>query len=510
MEETSTASTDQEEVTSLWSSSKNGQFKKDTQNVIGIDLGTTNCCVALWSNTEDAVRIIEVDKQKTTPSVLLYQDGSNVPVVGHQAQKLAHLTPRSALSNIKRFIGKTYEDTKEEALRYSFDIVPLDSSIDKSALNPKEDVSKLLLHFQHQNTTCELLPEEASAICLRYLRVAVEEWLIDEENSAIHTSKDKTVTAAVITVPARFGYLQRLATKRAAAKAGFTQVRLVAEPTAAAVAYGVGVAGTKRVLVYDLGGGTFDVSILDVKEGNFKVVAMGGNERLGGNDIDDLIVRHVLQRVCGQLHLPVPKASGRKQTRLSCSRNIETLCNLLKIEMSSSTISSLRNICEKAKIEASGEEAQKNGQVTIHVVLPITECIQLRNGFDAMVVLKIEKLEQVVLPVISETIQGVKDVVNRASLLLQESNQNQNQNQSVQPVQPVNEVVLVGGPTRMPCVRKAIQKEFPNVILCKDINPDEVVAEGAAIQAAVLSGVPHHILKEILLMDVLPMSIGVS
>ena len=201
MEETSTASTDQEVITSLWSSSKNGQFKKDTQNVIGIDLGTTNCCVALWSNTEDAVRIIEVDKQKTTPSVLLYQDGSNVPVVGHQAQKLAHLTPRSALSNIKRFIGKTYDDTKEEALRYSFDIVPLDSSIDKSALNPKEDVSKLLLHFQHQNTTCELLPEEASAICLRYLRVAVEEWLIDEENSAIHTSKNKTVTAAVITVP---------------------------------------------------------------------------------------------------------------------------------------------------------------------------------------------------------------------------------------------------------------------------------------------------------------------
>ena len=484
------------DTTALWQ--KHDAFDSNTHTVVGIDLGTTNCCVALWSRTEDAVKIIDIHKHRTTPSVLRYQDVSDTPLVGHEAQMDAHLTPRSVLSNVKRFIGKTYDDTQEEALRYAFDVVPLDASVDSSALNPKQDVSKLLLHFQHKGTTCELLPEEASAIYLRYLRVGVDEWLSDPDNtSVVSNTKNHKTTAAVITVPARFGYLQRLATKRAASRAGFQQVRLIAEPTAAAMAYGVGVAGTKRVLVYDLGGGTFDVSILDVNEGNFKVVAMGGNERLGGNDIDDLILRHVLQTICSKLHLQIPKPTSRKQTRQSCPRDIQTLCNILKLDMSSSTVTSLRQACEKAKIQASDFDAIESGQVNIDVVLPITECSKLWEGFQESIILEINTLDNIVRPVIEETLISLRDVVKRAQV-----------KESIQGA--VNEVILVGGPTRMPCLRSAIQQEFPGVVLCKDINPDEVVAEGAAIQAAVLSGVNHNILKEILLMDVLPMSIGVS
>tara|TARA_B110000091_G_C13814186_1_gene476791 strand:- start:1971 stop:3995 length:2025 start_codon:yes stop_codon:yes gene_type:complete len=484
--------------TELWRSAAKGNFTTTSTNVIGIDLGTTNSCVALWSRTEDVVKIIAIDEQRTTPSMLHYQNTSSTPLVGHAAQKEAHVAPRSTLSNVKRFMGRTYPEIQNEALRCPFDVVPLDSSVDPSSLNPKQDVSKVLLHFQHKETTCELLPEEASALVLRYLRVKTEEWINDPENE--WTSKDKTITAAVITVPARFGYLQRLATKRAASRAGFTEVRLVAEPTAAAMAYGVGVAGTKRVLVFDLGGGTFDVSILDVKEGHFKVIAMGGDEFLGGNDVDDFLVRHVLQRICKSLNITnVPKPNSRKQTRSSCSHDVQHLCQVLKIDMQSSMFASFRKSIEEAKITASDPDNIENNQVELLIDLKVE-----RNGLflphvETMVLNITTDIENVVQPLIRETIQIVKDVVQRAM-----DKEDDDKSKSV------NEVILVGGPTRMPCVRRALASEFPSVVLCKDINPDEVVAEGAAIQAAVLSGVSHNILKEILLMDVLPMSIGVS
>jgi molecular chaperone DnaK (HSP70) len=459
-------SKNEDEITSMWRSASKGHFKTKANNVIGIDLGTTNSCVGIWSRTEDLVKIIQIDEQPTIPSVLLYQGTTSTPLVGHEAKKLLCKTPKSSLFNAKRFLGRTYKEIASEALLCPFDVVPIESSVDPSSYT-KEDISKVLFHFQHKGTTCELLPEEVSAMVLRYIRVKSEEWLNDKENE--WNSNDTSITACVITVPARFGYLQRMATKRAAIRAGFEEVRLVAESTAAAMAYGVGVAGQKRIVVYDLGGGTFDVSILDVNDGNFQVVAMGGNEFLGGNDIDDLLLRHVLIKICHALNIykDIPKQRKKRNHRSTCKDDIRQICNVLQINMQSNTFISFQENVQNAKIKASTtDDTDVEIEVELEITLRSNEKTMYKNTMKLNI---INDIEHVIEPIVQETIQTVQDVI---------SNGSKKDGTTTISTTSIDEVILVGGPTRMPCIRRAIQKEFPSVILCKDINPDEVVAEG--------------------------------
>jgi molecular chaperone DnaK len=392
--------------------------------VVGIDLGTTNSLVAFMQGDTPVV-IPGEDGSRLVPSVVAL-DEKDEPVVGNAARKYLIETPTRAIYSVKRLMGRGIEDVKEELKLFPFSVA--EDSVPGAILKLKLGV--------HTTTAPEI-----SAIILRQLKRNAERYF------------GAPVTQAVITVPAYFNDAQRQATKDAGRIAGLEVLRLVNEPTAASLAYGLDKKRDGIVAVYDLGGGTFDVSILKLHEGIFEVISTNGDTHLGGDDIDNLLIAIALDDIKGDLGLDL-------------RRNGEA-------------VATIRNAVIEAKIALSSA-----GKTTIHVDLPGGK------RYDREITRA--QFERLIEPVIARTIPAVKQALADANL---KPNQ-------------IDEVVLVGGSTRIPRVRALVKDLFqrePHI----ELNPDEVVALGAAVQANILGG-GSQATKDMLLLDVTPLSLGIE
>ncbi len=392
--------------------------------IIGIDLGTTNSCVAVIEGGEPAV-IPNSEGNRTTPSVVGFKDKE--VLVGVSAKRQAVTNPKNTIFSAKRFIGHRFSEVKDEAGHVPYEV--------KAG---KEDRAAIVVDGK------EMLPQEVSAKVLQKLKKDAEAFL------------GQTVSKAVITVPAYFDDSQRQATKEAGEIAGLEVVRIINEPTAAALAYGLEKNDNKKIIVYDLGGGTFDVSVLELGDGVFEVVATNGDTHLGGDDFDNTIVLWLLEEF-------------QKDQGIDLSKD--------KI-----AIQRLREAAEKAKIElSSSTETEIN--------LPFLTA-DATGPKHLVVKLSRSKLESLVGDLIAKTVKPCEAALKDAKLSKSD----------------IDEVVLVGGMTRMPAVIAKVKELFgkePH----KGVNPDEVVAIGAAVQAGVLGG---DIDKDIVLVDVTPLSMGLE
>jgi len=392
--------------------------------VIGIDLGTTNSCVAIMEAGEPKV-IPNPDGSRTTPSVVAFLK-TGERLVGQTAKRQAITNPENTIFSIKRFMGRRHAEVASEEK-----LVPY-----KITKAPNDDV-RILAGGK------EYAPPEISAMILQYLKRAAEDYL------------GETVSKAVITVPAYFNDSQRQATKDAGEIAGLEVLRIINEPTAASLAYGLEKKKDEKIAVYDLGGGTFDISILELGEGVFEVRATNGDTHLGGDDFD--------QRIIDWLADEFKKSNGidLRNDRMALQR--------------------LKEAAEKAKCELSSTM-----QTSIN--LPFITADQ-SGPRHLDITLTRAKLEQLVDDLIQRTIEPCRQALRDARLSASD----------------INEVVLVGGMTRMPKVQEIVRELFgkePH----KGVNPDEVVAIGAAIQAGVLAGD----VKDVLLLDVTPLSLGIE
>ena len=393
--------------------------------IIGIDLGTTNSCVSVIEGGEPTV-IPNAEGNRTTPSVVAFK-GSEV-LVGVSAKRQAVTNPKNTIFSAKRFIGHRYNEVEKEAKNVPFHVK-----------KGKEDRAVIVIDGK------EMLPQEVSAKVLQKLKKDAETFL------------GSTVTKAVITVPAYFDDSQRQATKEAGQIAGLEVVRIINEPTAAALAYGLDKAKkNEKIIVYDLGGGTFDVSVLELGDGVFEVVATNGDTHLGGDDFDQAIIDWIL-------------AEFKKDQGVDLSKD-----NI--------AVQRLKEAAEKAKIElSSATETDIN--------LPF---ITADAGGPKHLNMKLTraKMEALVSALIDRTVGPCEAALKDAGVSKKD----------------IDEVVLVGGMTRMPAVVKRVKELFgkdPH----QGVNPDEVVAIGAAIQAGVLGGDIH---KDIVLVDVTPLSMGIE
>jgi molecular chaperone DnaK len=395
-----------------------------SDQIVGIDLGTTNSLVAYMQGETPAV-IPGEDGLNLVPSVVALGEKNQI-IVGNAARKYLIETPERAVYSVKRLMGRGVEDIQEELKFFPFRLA--------DDIQPGE-----VLRIKVGERT--YTPPEISAHVLRQLKRNAERFF------------GGPVTKAVITVPAYFNDAQRQATKDAGRIAGLDVLRLVNEPTAASLAYGLDKKKNGIVAVYDLGGGTFDISILKLHDGIFEVIATNGDTHLGGDDIDNLLITIALDDIQGDLKLDV-------------RRNGEAVARIRKAVI-------------EAKIALSSEPSVK-----LDVELPGGQRYQREITRDAF--------EQVIEPVVQRTVAPTKQALKDAGL---------------KPEQ-IDEVVLVGGSTRIPKVRKLVQDLFgrtPHV----DLNPDEVVALGAAVQAHILGG-GSDITKEMLLLDVTPLSLGIE
>jgi molecular chaperone DnaK len=392
--------------------------------VVGIDLGTTNSLVAFMQGDTPVV-IPGEDGSRLVPSVVAL-DEKDEPVVGNPARKYLIETPTRSIYSVKRLMGRGVEDIQEELKLFPFNV---------SEDSKPGAILKLKLGA-HTTTAPEI-----SAIILRQLKRNAERYF------------GAPVTQAVITVPAYFNDAQRQATKDAGRIAGLEVLRLVNEPTAASLAYGLDKKRDGVIAVYDLGGGTFDISILRLHEGIFEVIATNGDTHLGGDDIDNLLIAIALDDIKGDMGLDL-------------RRNGEA-------------VAAIRNAVIEAKIALSAA-----GKTTIHVDLPGGK------RYDREITRA--QFEQLIEPVIARTVPAVKQAIADASL---KPNQ-------------IDEVVMVGGSTRIPRVRALVKDLFqrePHT----ELNPDEVVALGAAVQANILGG-SSQATKDMLLLDVTPLSLGIE
>ncbi len=392
--------------------------------IIGIDLGTTNSCVAVIEGGEPTV-IPNSEGNRTTPSIVGFKDAE--VLVGVSAKRQAVTNPKNTIFSAKRFIGHRFSEVKAEASHMPYEV--------KAG---KEERAVIVVGGK------EMLPQEVSAKVLQKLKKDAEAFL------------GQTVSKAVITVPAYFDDSQRQATKEAGQIAGLEVVRIINEPTAAALAYGLEKTESKKIIVYDLGGGTFDVSVLELGDGVFEVVATNGDTHLGGDDFDHTIVLWLLEEFL-------------KDQGVDLSKD--------KI-----AIQRLREAAEKAKIElSSSTETEINLPfITADATGPKHLVTKLSRA----------KLENLVEVLIQKTVGPCEAALKDAKISKSE----------------IGEVVLVGGMTRMPAVVAKVKELFgkePH----KGVNPDEVVAIGAAIQAGVLGG---DIDKDIVLVDVTPLSMGLE
>ena len=398
---------------------------------IGIDLGTTYSCVGIWQNNN--VEIIANDQgSRTTPSYVAFTDTERL--IGPAAKNQASQNPANTIFDAKRLIGRKFSDKTVQS-----DLKHLSYDVKKG----KDD--KPLIKVTFKNEEKEFQPEEISSMVLSKMKEIAEAYI------------GKEVKDAVVTVPAYFNDSQRQATKDAGTIAGLNVLRIINEPTAAAIAYGLDKKeGEKNVLIYDLGGGTFDVTLLSIDDGIFEVKATAGDTHLGGEDFDHRLMDHF-------------KAEFKRKTKLDISdnkrsvRRLQTACENAKKTLSSSTVASV-------------------------------EVDSLFEGNDLCTTITRAKFEDLCSDLFKKTISPVEKV-------LKDSGVSKSQ---------VHEIVLVGGSTRIPKVQDQLSDFFGGKQLNKSINPDEAVAYGAAVQGAILSGVQDEKVSEILLLDVLPLSLGVE
>ncbi|XP_030972694.1 heat shock cognate 70 kDa protein-like [Quercus lobata] len=400
---------------------------------IGIDLGTTYSCVAVWQR--DRVEIITNEQgNRMTPSYVAFTD--NERLIGDAAKNQVARNSTNSVFDAKRLIGRRFSDNlvQSDIRLWPFKVIE----------GPDD---KPLIVVNYKGEEKHFTAEEISSMVLTKMREIAESYL------------GTTVKKAVVTVPAYFNDSQRKATKDAGAIAGLNVLQILNEPTAAAIAYGIDKIGngkSKKVLIFDLGGGTADVSLLSIQDGVFEVKAVSGDTHLGGEDFDNRLLKHLV-------------AIFKRQSRVDISRDARALRRL-------------RTACEKAKRILSS-----TSETTIEV-----DC--LSNGIDFFSTITRPKFEELNMDLFRKCIEPVEECLFEADM-----------DKSC-----VHEVVLTGGSSRIPKVQQLLQEFFYGKELCKNINPDEAVADGAAVQAAVLTGMGNKKIQDIILYDVTPLSLGIQ
>ncbi|KAL7416286.1 hsp71-like protein [Mrakia frigida] len=401
------------------------------KKAIGIDLGTTYSCVGVWEN--DRVEIIANDQgNRTTPSYVAFTDTERL--IGDAAKNQVAMNPQHTVFDVKRLIGRKFHDpvVQEDMKHWPFHVVADDTG-----------APKIEVYYRGDKKTFSA--EEISSMVLFKMKEISEAYL------------GYSINQAVITVPAYFNDSQRQATKDAGAIAGLNVLRIINEPTAAAIAYGIDKKqGESNVLIFDLGGGTFDVSLLSIQDGVFEVRATAGNTHLGGEDIDNLLVDFFIEEF-------------EKKHQKNMTGNLRALRRL-------------RTACERAKRTLSS-----TAQTTL-------EIDSLFDGIDFYTSLTRAKLEELCQQLFENLTTPIEKVLRDSDIAKDE----------------VHEIVLVGGSTRIPKVRELVSDFFNGKEPNRSINPDEAVAYGAAVQAAILSGDSSEKTQDILLLDVAPLSLGIE
>lgn len=393
--------------------------------IIGIDLGTTNSCVAVMEGNEPVV-IPNSEGRRTTPSIVAFTENGERKV-GDPAKRQAITNPHKTVYSIKRFMGNSFSDVSSEIKRMPYEVIKGDNNTPRVKIDDRF-----------------FTPQEISAMVLQKMKKTAEDYL------------GQTVTEAVITVPAYFNDAQRQATKEAGEISGLTVRRIINEPTAASLAYGLDKKKQdETIAVFDLGGGTFDISILELGDGVFEVKSTNGNTHLGGDDFDEVIINWLADEF--------QKDEG------------------LDLRKDPMALQRLKEAAEKAKIELS---SSTETEINLPYIMPV-------DGVPKHLVRKLSraKFEQLVEHLVKATIDPCKKALSDAGISASD----------------INEVILVGGSTRIPAIQDIV-KDFFGKEPSKGVNPDEVVAIGAAIQGGVLTGE----VKDVLLLDVTPLSLGIE
>ncbi len=393
--------------------------------IIGIDLGTTNSCVSVMEGNEPVV-IPNSEGKRTTPSVVAFVEGGERKV-GDPAKRQAITNPQNTIYSIKRFMGNRFDEVSKEISRVPYSVVKGDNNTPRVSVNDRK-----------------YSPQEISAMVLQKMKKTAEDFVGHE------------VSEAVITVPAYFNDAQRQATKEAGEIAGLKVERIINEPTAAALAYGMDKSGKDmKIVVFDFGGGTHDVSILELGDGVFEVLSTDGDTHLGGDDVD--------QKIIDWLAGEFKKDEG------------------LDLKKDPMALQRLKEAAEKAKIELSSSAST---EINLPYIMPV-------DGVPKHLVRSLSKakFEQLIDDLVKRTIEPCKSALKSAGLSTSD----------------IDEIILVGGSTRIPAIQDAVQKFFGKSP-SKGVNPDEVVSLGAAIQGGVLTGE----VKDVLLLDVTPLSLGIE
>lgn len=393
--------------------------------IIGIDLGTTNSCVSVMEGNEPVV-IPNAEGKRTTPSVIAFVEGGEIKV-GDPAKRQAVTNPHKTIYSIKRFMGNKFSESSKEAKRVPYKVIKGDND------TPRVDIDGR-----------KYSPQELSAMILQKMKKTAEDYL------------GQDVTRAVITVPAYFNDSQRQATKEAGEIAGLTVERIINEPTAASLAYGLDKKDTdQKIVVFDFGGGTHDVSILELGDGVFEVLSTDGDTHLGGDDVDQKIIDWLAEE------FKKDESMDLREDAMALQR-LREAAEKAKIELSSSAQTEIN--LPYVTATASGPK---------HLVRSLTKA----------------KFEQLIADLVKRTIEPCQTALKAAGLSKSD----------------IDEIILVGGSTRIPAVQEAVEKFFGKKP-SKGVNPDEVVAVGAAIQGGVLTGD----VKDVLLLDVTPLSLGIE